>query len=269
MSSRKRTWFIRHKTNTFAHEIFFLHEKVSLYHYCAIIIPYLPGSKRIKYNDTISFFTKMYHQCITIWGQSIIILACEAKFQPVFLQSDSYLRLVFLLTSSVALTTLSVRTFSPSVTVTIGEFTRVPDLWAMSALALGIDCPSSGLPSNARMRTDLQRHERWRRKARHKCGAAYCREKHPKWTKIKPLGCVRSHAKNADTSTLNRDTLMIHFLAFLQEVSFFQTPIHQRIMPFSTPKDDTMILFRQKHFTCVRKWYFKECKKEGRFQHFF
>ena len=102
------------------------------------------------------------------------------NFSPFFLQSDSYLRLVFLLTSSVALTTLSVRTFSPSVTVTIGEFTRVPDLWAMSALALGIDCPSSGLPSNARMRTDLQRHERWRRKARHKCGAAYCREKHPK-----------------------------------------------------------------------------------------
>lgn len=80
---------------------------------------------------------------------------------------------------------------------------------------------------------------------------------------------MRSHAKNDDTSTLNRDTLMIHFLAFLQEVSFFQAPIHQRIMPFSTPKDDTMILFRQKHFTCVRKWYFKECKKEGRFQHFF
>ena len=80
----------------------------------------------------------------TAYGQSIIILACEAKFQPVFLQSDSYLRLVFLLTSSVALTTLSVRTFSPSVTVTIGEFTRVPDLWAMSAQTMGNECPSLG-----------------------------------------------------------------------------------------------------------------------------
>lgn len=59
---------------------------------------------------------------------------------------------------------------------------------------------------------------------------------------------MRSHAKNDDTSTLNRDTLMIHFWHFLQEVSFFQAPIHQRIMPFSTPKDDTMILFSSKTF---------------------
>lgn len=66
----------------------------------------------------------------------------------------------FLLTSNVALTTLSLRIFSPSVIVAIGEFTRVPDLRAMSAQAMGIGCPSSGLHSNARMRADLQRYER-------------------------------------------------------------------------------------------------------------
>lgn len=50
----------------------------------------------------------------------------------------------FLLTSNVALTTLSLRIFSPSVIVTIGEFTRVPDLRAMSAQTMGNECPSFG-----------------------------------------------------------------------------------------------------------------------------
>ena len=50
----------------------------------------------------------------------------------------------FLLTSNVALTTLSLRIFSPSVIVAIGEFTRVPDLRAMSAQTMGNECPGYG-----------------------------------------------------------------------------------------------------------------------------
>nr|WP_296025341.1 hypothetical protein [uncultured Prevotella sp.] len=36
------------------------------------------------------------------------------------------------------------RIFSPSVIVAIGEFTRVPDLWAMDAQTMGNECPDYG-----------------------------------------------------------------------------------------------------------------------------
>nr|WP_297268387.1 hypothetical protein [uncultured Prevotella sp.] len=36
------------------------------------------------------------------------------------------------------------RIFSPSVIVAIGEFTRVPDLRAMSAQTMGNECPGYG-----------------------------------------------------------------------------------------------------------------------------
>lgn len=69
-----------------------------------------------------------------IWG----------KFSTHFIAIGFAFSYSFLLTSNVALTTLSLRIFSPSVIVAIGEFTRVPDLRAMSAQTMGNECPGYG-----------------------------------------------------------------------------------------------------------------------------
>ena len=78
-------------------------------------------------------FGLKYHH-FGIWG----------KFSTHFFAIGFAFSYSFLLTSNVALTTLSVRIFSPSVTVVIGEFIRVPDLRAMSAQTMGNECPDYG-----------------------------------------------------------------------------------------------------------------------------
>ena len=122
-------------------------KKVSLYHYSALLSLLYSDNQHVCYSDTLSDtpwkVSSMYHG----FGLKYHHFGMWSKISTRFYsQSDLHFRLFFLLTvsSSVALATLSVRIFSPSVTVVIGEFIRVPDLWATSAQTMGNECPSFG-----------------------------------------------------------------------------------------------------------------------------
>ena len=82
----------------------------------------------------------MYHD----FGLKYHHFGIRGKFSTHFFAIGFAFSYSFLLTSNVALTTLSLRIFSPSVIVAIGEFTRVPDLRAMSAQTMGNECPGYG-----------------------------------------------------------------------------------------------------------------------------
>lgn len=108
----------------------------------------------------------------------------------------------------------------------------------MSALALGIGCPSLGTTSNARMQTDLQ--SMWNDLPTESAAKRQRRKKHNFYDR-KPEIVILSFK------------IVIHRWYFWQEnrqASFFIISHNQHITAIYASNDDTMILFEENIYVC-------------------